>query len=237
MAFEPSNIPLQGKLVNQKLLKSELQVEELINSIRICESDKSEVTARHFAARKAILGIKNDLQVLNEIKEQEDKAEIKEEIESIITRHKKTLMALQMELRKANLIAEERLSSSQRNELITNDVLNENEPGGRTSLRRRGANKDKALNVTSTITSDLIKIAEMMSTQVEHSIESANHLEESSKQLTETHEEYKSMTGFIQMSKKLINKYMRRETTDTLLIFFGLILFFSTVVYIVLKRI
>lgn len=44
------------------------------------------------------------------------------------------------------------------------------------------------------------------------------------------------MTGHIQNSHKLITKYGRREFTDKLLIFLALVFFFSTVLYIVKKR-
>lgn len=59
----------------------------------------------------------------------------------------------------------------------------------------------------------------------------------SSKGITDANEELKGLSGFIHTSKQLLNKYNRRETTDKLLIFFGLVLFFSTVLYIIKKRI
>lgn len=144
------------------------------------------------------------------------------------------LMSLQVNLRKANLVAEQRLSDAERNELMS--TPNKDKCDDATTHRRKKT-QQKAVNVTSNITANLVKIAEMMSTQVEHGIESTKVLEDSSKQLTETQEELKGMAGVIQMSKKLISKYSRRELTDTLLIFFGLVLFFSTVVYVILKRI
>ena len=58
----------------------------------------------------------------------------------------------------------------------------------------------------------------------------------SSKQVTETNEEFKSMSGHIQNSKKLLTKYGRRELTDKLLIFLALVFFFATVLYIMKKR-
>ena len=58
----------------------------------------------------------------------------------------------------------------------------------------------------------------------------------SSNQITETHEEFKSMTGHIQNSRKLLTKYSRRELTDKLLIFLALVFFFSTVFYRLKKR-
>ena len=54
--------------------------------------------------------------------------------------------------------------------------------------------------------------------------------------MTETNEEFKSMSGHIYTSKKLLTKYNRRELTDRLLIILALVFFFSTVVYIVKKR-
>lgn len=57
-----------------------------------------------------------------------------------------------------------------------------------------------------------------------------------SKQVSDTHEEFKSMSGHIQNSKKLLTKYSRRELTDKLLIFLALVFFFASVLYIVKKR-
>ena len=61
-------------------------------------------------------------------------------------------------------------------------------------------------------------------------------LASSSAQIKDTQDEYKGLSGIIQTSKNLLNKYNRREITDRLLIFFGLVLFFSTVLYILKKR-
>ena len=58
----------------------------------------------------------------------------------------------------------------------------------------------------------------------------------SSQQITETHDELKSMSGHIKNSRKLLTKYGRREVTDKLLIVLALIFFFSTVLYILKKR-
>ena len=166
--------------------------------------------------------------------EAEDTVSVATCIEEAISKHKKAQMSLRVSLRKAYLIAEEKLSSYQRTELFSNEIKDISE---NSNVQRRKKSQEKAAKVSSNITANLLKIAEMMNSQVEHNIESTQVLEESSKQLQETQEELKGMAGVIQMSKKLINKYSRRELTDTLLIFFGLVLFFSTVIYIVLKRI
>lgn len=58
----------------------------------------------------------------------------------------------------------------------------------------------------------------------------------SSRTIQETNEEFKTMTGTIQLGRKLITKYNRRELTDKLLIFLALALFLATVLYILKKR-
>ena len=169
-----------------------------------------------------------------ELKDQTDKGMKQEKLEELITKHKKMVMSLQVNLRKESLIASDRLSLLERDELLSQQKKENSE---NTVVQRRKKSREKAAAIASNITSNLVSIAEMMNSQVEHSVESTRVLEDSSKQLQETHEELKGMAGVIQMSKKLINKYSRRELTDTLLIFFGLILFFATVIYIILKRI
>lgn len=58
----------------------------------------------------------------------------------------------------------------------------------------------------------------------------------SSRTIQETNDEFKTMTGTIQLGRKLITKYNRRELTDKLLIFLALALFLATVLYILKKR-
>lgn len=58
----------------------------------------------------------------------------------------------------------------------------------------------------------------------------------SSRTVQETNEEFKTMAGTIQLGRKLITKYNRRELTDKLLIFLALALFLATVLYILKKR-
>lgn len=76
----------------------------------------------------------------------------------------------------------------------------------------------------------------MMAQQVQQSEETVTTLATSSKTINETNEEFKTMTGTIQLGRKLITKYNRRELTDKLLIFLALALFLATVLYILKKR-
>ena len=56
-------IPIQGKLINQKLTKSELEVEMIINGIRKCDVGEKEMAELRIKARKALQGISLDIEV------------------------------------------------------------------------------------------------------------------------------------------------------------------------------
>ena len=62
-ATETDELPIHGKLIAQKIIKSELQIESLIQGIKKCDKDKSEMAKLNFSARNSIQGIKSDLQV------------------------------------------------------------------------------------------------------------------------------------------------------------------------------
>lgn len=81
-----------------------------------------------------------------------------------------------------------------------------------------------------------MSISRMMSQQVQQSEVTMHTLGTSSRTILEANEEFKSMSGTIQLGRKLITKYNRRELTDKLLIFLALALFLATVIYILKKR-
>ena len=56
-------IPIQGKLINQKLTKNELEVEMIINGIRKCDMGEKELTELRTKARKALQSISLDIEV------------------------------------------------------------------------------------------------------------------------------------------------------------------------------
>ena len=60
---------------------------------------------------------------------------------------------------------------------------------------------------------------------------------QSSQVVTDTREEYKTMGNVISSTKKLVSRYGRRETTDLILIFLAVCLFFAACVYVIQKRV
>uniref|UniRef100_A0A2K5RWZ9 BCL2 interacting protein 1 n=1 Tax=Cebus imitator TaxID=2715852 RepID=A0A2K5RWZ9_CEBIM len=100
----------------------------------------------------------------------------------------------------------------------------------------RKTTKESLAQTSSAITDSLMGISRMMAQQVQQSEEAMQSLVTSSRTILDANEEFKSMSGTIQLGRKLITKYNRRELTDKLLIFLALALFLATVLYIVKKR-
>jgi len=75
-----------------------------------------------------------------------------------------------------------------------------------------------------------------MVTALSGSGQTLENLYVASEKLTKTREEAHKQTAHVEDGSRLVTKYKRRETVDKLLIFLGVILFFLTVAYILLKR-
>ncbi|PIO35358.1 hypothetical protein AB205_0125030 [Aquarana catesbeiana] len=103
-------------------------------------------------------------------------------------------------------------------------------------LSHRKVTKENLTESTSNITESLMSVSRMMAQQVQQSEITMHTLATSSRTIQEANEEFKSMSGTIQLGRKLITKYNRRELTDKLLIFLALALFLATVLYILKKR-
>uniref|UniRef100_A0A671EBM2 BCL2 interacting protein 1 n=1 Tax=Rhinolophus ferrumequinum TaxID=59479 RepID=A0A671EBM2_RHIFE len=113
-------------------------------------------------------------------------------------------------------------------------LLQEVESHKKQMLRKTA--KESLAQTSSSITENLMGISRMMSQQVQQSEEAIQTLANSSRTILDANEEFKSMSGTIQLGRKLITKYNRRELTDKLLIFLALALFLATVLYIIKKR-
>ena len=58
-------IPIQGKLIDQKLTNNELEIEMIISEIRKCDKGESEIAELRSKARKTLQGISLDIEVRN----------------------------------------------------------------------------------------------------------------------------------------------------------------------------
>lgn len=232
-------LPVEVAIENEKLLKLELDLQEMF---QVIESKSQTLSEFDDAVRSAQVSLKS-LRKANErfstvVLEWDSHKLFEDELRPLVGSHQTVLHSKQNNFQRACLSGRKRIQQVEAQELLSdrkpNSSGNTNSP--KSEVRHRKLQKTEAANKSKDATSDLKRIALMMASQVKHNEESTEMLETSSQQIVKVHEEYKGLTGIISLSRKLLNKYNRRELTDTLLIFFGLLLFFATVLFIISKR-
>ncbi len=144
------------------------------------------------------------------------------------------LSACQKQFRQANLECILRLQRMDRTALFDSG-----EEEGNTTRQRhpRGGDKASLLKETGRVTDNLSAISRQLAATVEKSAMTVDDLAQSSTAVRETQEEFRNMSSVIGQSRKLINKYARRETTDAVLILFAFGFFFACVFYVLRKRV
>ncbi|CAG8637666.1 13500_t:CDS:2 [Rhizophagus irregularis] len=105
-------------------------------------------------------------------------------------------------------------------------------------MRRRNlTSEDTLLHSASDVTESLRRTTQLMEQEIERSAYSAKILDESSRTLKTTFNEYRGFSSVVRSSKQLITKLEQSDWTDRLLILFGLFVFLLVVVYILKKRV
>ncbi|KAF9019773.1 hypothetical protein BGZ52_003106 [Haplosporangium bisporale] len=108
-------------------------------------------------------------------------------------------------------------------------------------IRRRGASKGNAgeymLSTSKEQNESLSRTLQLMQQEVERTAHSAKIIDESSKTLQSTVNEYQTYDEVLKQGKNLIAKLSQADWMDRLLIGFGLLVFSLVVMYILKKRI
>ncbi|XP_049442771.1 vesicle transport protein SEC20-like [Epinephelus fuscoguttatus] len=190
--------------------------------VRICEQE----------ILKYDLEIKALIQDFEQMAMEQDKESDKQALMSQVEGHRKQMLSNQTGWRKANLASKLSIDNMEKQALLN---------GRDSAVRQRKMTKEGLAQSASDITENLMSISRMMAersvlTVCYQNPERLLCKATSSRTILETNEEFKTMTGTIQLGRKLITKYNRRELTDKLLIFLALALFLATVLYILKKR-
>ncbi|XP_028906359.1 vesicle transport protein SEC20 [Ornithorhynchus anatinus] len=217
-------VPL--RLCHQDLVRFDLEVKAFIQDIRDCTGPLSTLTELNAKVKEKFQHLRLRIQELEQMAKEQDKESEKQALLQEVENHKKQMLSNQAAWRKANLACKIAIDNFEKDELLQGGDL----------LRQRKSTKESLAQTTSSITESLMGISRMMSQQVRQSEEAMQTLANSSRTILDANEEFKSMSGTIQLGRKLITKYNRRELTDKLLIFLALALFLATVLYILKKR-
>ncbi|XP_013870137.1 vesicle transport protein SEC20 [Austrofundulus limnaeus] len=215
------------RVCEQEILKYDLEIKALIQDIRECTGPQNKLTEINTDVKKHFNSLRLRIQELERMAVEQDKESDKQVLLSQVEGHKKQMLSNQTAWRKANLASKMSIDNMEKQALLN---------GADSTVRQRKLTKEDLAQNTSSITENLMSISRMMAQQVQQSEDTITTLATSSRTIQETNDEFKTMTGTIQLGRKLITKYNRRELTDKLLIFLALALFFATVLYILKKR-
>ncbi|CAL8357601.1 unnamed protein product [Merluccius merluccius] len=215
------------RICEQEILKYDLEIKALVQDVTECTGPQATLTDLNSTVKESFQNLRLRIQDLEQMGLEQDKESDKQALLQQVERHRKQMLSNQTAWRKANLTSKMSIDALEKEALLN---------GGEDALRQRKKTKGDLAQTSSDITESLMSMSRMMAQQVEQSEDTMTTLATSSKTVLETNEEFKAMTGTIQLGRKLITKYNRRELTDKLLIFLALALFFATVLYILKKR-
>ncbi|KAL3045117.1 vesicle transport protein SEC20-like [Trematomus bernacchii] len=215
------------RICEQEILKYDLEIKALIQDLNECTGPESKLTVLNADVKKSFHNLRLRIQDFEEMAMEQDKESEKQALISQVEGHRKQMLSNQTGWRKANLASKLSIDKMEKQALLY---------GADSAVRERKMTKEGLAHTTSDITENLMSISRMMAQQVQQSEETITSLATSSRTVAETNGEFRSMTGTIQLGRKLITKYNRRELTDKLLIFLALALFLSTILYILKKR-
>uniref|UniRef100_A0A2K6K2T9 BCL2 interacting protein 1 n=2 Tax=Rhinopithecus TaxID=542827 RepID=A0A2K6K2T9_RHIBE len=216
------------RICNQEIVKFDLEVKALIQDIRDCSGPLSALTELNTKVKEKFQQLRHRIQVGIL------RTEICHFFFFLLTYSLTDFSSTQHDFNSPTIPDLEQLAKEQDKESEKQLLLQEVENHKKQMLRK--TTKESLAQTSSTITESLMGISRMMAQQVQQSEEAMQSLVTSSRTILDANEEFKSMSGTIQLGRKLITKYNRRELTDKLLIFLALALFLATVLYIVKKR-
>ncbi|TDH07830.1 hypothetical protein EPR50_G00110040 [Perca flavescens] len=215
------------RVCEQEILKYDLEIKALIQDINECTGPQSKLTELNTNVKKSFHNLRLRIQDFEQMAMEQDKESDKQALISQVEGHRKQMLSNQTGWRKANLASKLSIDNMEKQALLN---------GADSAVRQRKMTKEGLAQTTSDITENLMSISRMMAQRVQQSEETMTSLATSSRTIQETNDEFKTMTGTVQLGRKLITKYNRRELTDKLLIFLAIALFLATVLYILKKR-
>lgn len=224
------NVPRESDL-KDSILQLDLTVKAGIQDLWQCEGGFDELQETHEAARRKLAELKHCIEQFRTIAQEQDDVKVKLDMDQSANFYEEQMQTTNTALRKAFLTKKIAIDEAVRKNLLSG--------AGSAELRRRHqaeANREGLVRTANDITESLLSISRVMNDSVQQSAESLSTLVSSSSTLKNTNEELKDQSGVIQTSHRLLTKYNRREFTDKFLIFLALAFFFSTVLYILKKR-
>ncbi|XP_050072188.1 vesicle transport protein SEC20 [Anopheles maculipalpis] len=223
--------------IRQEIMDNNLRAKAIIMDITNFRGTLLELETLNEAGRDKLAVLRKCIDRMDVLARDETDTKLAEEVEKNREQYAKTLQAF----RKANIATMLEIEKSNKEELfalqpeaseVRKRKLGSGIPGSTSKTYRSSA----LLLQQESVTERMISISKQLHDTTQKSAATLDMLVATSATVESTRDELLSTAGKIHQSGKLLQKYSRRDCTDKILAVFGLLLFLSSVIYVLSKR-
>lgn len=223
-------------VVRQDIVKYDMMVKSLIQEIRELDGSQAELDDTGALVRSRITQLREQIDELKRLAQEEDNEEERRKLAEEAARSEKMLQDDHQAFRNALLVAQLTINQRSKEDLLSKKPVEGESEGEGSARHRERRTRELLLRDSSRLSEDLLTVTRLIQNNVEKSRQTVDTLVEGSQTLASTNEELKTMGSVISQARKILNKYGRRENTDKLLIFLGLVFFLASCLVVVRNR-
>lgn len=222
-------IGLSDEQLQQEICEQDVHVKTILRRLFDCRDSKlfTEINGEFTSATMVHRFLIEELEKRYKFASSTRKKALEGEMEALRYQFESNLK----NLKRAILEGREAIKQAEREKLLGGIDLEEEQ-----EIRNRRDRTKYSVESAAKVTEDLYRIRTLLSEQVEQSKLAYEAALISSENLQQVNNEFLSMGGVIAQSKALLNKYSRREITETILLILSFIFFYATCGYILHKR-
>uniref|UniRef100_A0A182KH60 Sec20 C-terminal domain-containing protein n=1 Tax=Anopheles christyi TaxID=43041 RepID=A0A182KH60_9DIPT len=224
--------------IRQEILDNNLRAKAIIMDISNFRGTLRELETLNEAGRDKLAALRKCIDRMDVLARDEMDNKLSDEVETNREQYARTLQAF----RKANINTMLEIEKANKEELFAlrpeaSDVRQRKVGGGPgggpgTSKTQRSS----LLFQQESVTDRMISISKQLHDTTQKSAATLDMLVTTSATVESTRDELLKTAGKIHQSRKLLQKYSRRDCTDKILAMFGLVLFLVSVLYVLSRR-
>ncbi|KAK7087082.1 hypothetical protein SK128_009970 [Halocaridina rubra] len=231
----PQDEQVYLNVVKQDIVKYDMAIKSLIQEIREHDGTQTHLNELGAFVRSRISQLREQIEELKRLAVEQDNENDRLLLMEEANKSDKMLQDNHKAFRNAVLAAQLAISQRSKDELLTNPVAEGDDDDATLRHRERVSRKDM-IKKSSQLSDDLLRVTRLIRDNTEKSTKTLDRLVEGSQTVGSTQEELKTMGSVIAQARKILNKYGRRENTDKLLIFLGLVFFLASCLVVIRNR-
>ncbi|XP_071543735.1 vesicle transport protein SEC20 [Panulirus ornatus] len=229
----PQDDQVYVSVIKQDIVKYDVTVKSLVQEIREHDGSQAELDEIASLVRSRISQLREKIEELKHLAQEQDNEGDHIALAEEAAKSDKMLQDNHRAFRNALLATQLSINQRSKDELFTTAE----QRGDETNIRQRDRmSREILLKKSSQLTDDLLTVTRLIRSNTEKSSKTVDRLVEGSQCIDATQEELKTMGSVIGQARKILNKYGRRENTDKLLIFLGLVFFLASCLVVLRNR-